>query len=533
MKKISFLCLFFGIIMAVNAQNPDEEIFRTSIQTLASDEFGGRGPLTSYETKAINYIADQFKKFGLQPVNGDSYFQSVPLQSISTRVKNNSLTINGKKGTLTLRSSDDFIIWSQSLKEKVTLAGAGYVFVGFGICAPEYNWNDYEGIDVKGKIVVILVNDPGYYDDGLFCGKNMTYYGRWTYKFEEATRQGAAGALVIHDTAPASYSWSVIRNSWSSKNLNLRSEKPQMSFQGWISNDAAKRLFEKAGVSYDDAVNAAQKKGFKSFPIAAKSTVELYNTIQTGDTYNVAGILPGTDLKDEYIVYSAHWDHLGIGIPVNNDSIYNGAVDNATGVAGLFVIANKFNLLAQRPRRSIMFLSVSVEESVLLGSDYYSQHPLAPLDKTVVNLNMDCYGPSGRTHDVLISAAGDSETDRYVIEAAAAQGRIVKAAPPSTTGLYYRSDHFSFAKVGVPVIIARGGSEMLDPVAEEKKQAEHPPTNTYHQPSDEYQDWWDFSGTLDDIYLFYGIGLRLANESYFPRWKDGIVYKAIREGKTK
>jgi Zn-dependent M28 family amino/carboxypeptidase len=511
----------------------DEALFRSSIQELSDDAFGGRKPLTEYETKTVNYIADKFKELGLEPVNG-SYFQDVPLLAVKTNVKNNSVHLKGKKGNLKLKVMDDIVIWSLRAEEKIKLKNAELVFVGFGINAPEYGWNDYEGLDMKGKIAVCLINDPGYYDDSLFRGKNMTYYGRWIYKFEEAGRQGAAGILIIHDTAPASYNWSVVQNGKQTAVLSLNSptgNKEKVALNGWITGESAQKLFDIAGISLEESIAAAKKKGFKAFPMATHTTIETQNEVISAPSKNVVGVLPGTDLKDEYIIYSAHWDHLGIGSPVDNDSIYNGADDNASGVAGLFVLANRFKQLPERPRRSIVFLSVTAEEQGLLGSEYYAKNPLFPLEKTVVNLNMDGYGNKARTWDITLAAAGDSETDRYVKEAAATQGRVVKIAKNSTSGGYFRSDHFNFAKVGVPVVLAKGGRDYRDPDAVKAQKEKYGTPYTYHQPNDEYHEWWDVSGSLEDIYLFYGIGLRLANDNYFPKWNEVSPYKAIREGK--
>jgi Zn-dependent M28 family amino/carboxypeptidase len=534
MKKTLVLVFAFasGILLQAQSVN-DEELFRNSIRTLASDEFGGRKPLSPHESKTIRYIADEFKALGLVPANGDSYFQPVPLLNVETQIRKNAIVVNGKKGSVTLHPMTDYILWSQRSGKNPKPDKADYVFVGFGIHAPEFGWDDYAGVDVKGKIVVMLVNDPGFYDDHLFHGKNMTYYGRWTYKFEEANRQGAAGAFVIHEKEPASYDWNVVQNSWAGKNLGLYSENENLIFKGWITNDAAKQLFGNAGLSYNESVAAAQKKGFKSFALGLNSRIEVINNARIEDSHNVAGIFEGTDLKDEYIIYSAHWDHLGVGLPVDNDSIYNGAADNASGIAALFVIANRFKQLGIRPRRSILFLAVTGEESGLLGSEYYARHPLFPLEKTVVNLNMDGYAPKSRSHDVILGGSGDAETDKYVIEAAATQGRVVKPAANQTTGAYYRSDHFSFAKAGLPVILAVGGGDFIDPEAVEARKAKYGDVHTYHQPNDEYHEWWDVAGSLDDIYLYFGIGLRLANDSYFPKWNEGVVYKNIREGRTK
>jgi Zn-dependent M28 family amino/carboxypeptidase len=509
----------------------DEQLLRTSIRELSDDSFGGRKPLSRHEDLAVNYIADKFKALGLQPVNG-SYFQDVPLLSVKTNVKGNAVTLKGKKGSAKLNVMDDIVIWTLHAEEKLKVSKAELVFVGFGINAPEYGWNDYEGVDVKGKIAVMLVNDPGFYDDNLFRGKNyMTYYGRWTYKYEEASRQGAAGALIIHETAAASYAWSVVQNGRTTGVLSLNSptgNRELVALQGWITGESAQKLFDIAGKPLDESLAAAKKKGFRSFPLGVTTTIETSNDVITGNSRNVVGVLPGTDLKDEYIIYSAHWDHLGIGTAVDGDSIYNGAGDNASGVSALFVIANKFKQLPEKPRRSILFLAVTAEESGLLGSEYYATNPLFPLSKTVVNLNMDGYGDKLRTTDVRASGGGLSkDVDRYVVEAAAVQGKPVTFSTTNPGGGFFRSDHFNFAKVGIPVILA-SGSKPLDPQAAEEHRKLWGGKSTYHQPSDEYHDWWDFSGSLEDIYLYYGIGLRLANDGYFLKWDDA-TYKTVRD----
>lgn len=533
MKKISISILALALAITTKAQinQSDETLFRKSVEVLASDEFGGRKPLTPYEKLTVDYIVDTYKQLGLQPANGDSYIQNVPLLSVKTIPKNNKIVVKGKKKTTDLVNYNDVVFWSPWSDKKINLSKAQYVFAGFGINAPEYGWNDYADIDVKGKIAIVLVNDPGFYDDNLFRGKDMTYYGRWIYKFEEASRQGALGVLVVHQTDAASYGWDVVQSSWGGVNLNLYSEtenKELVALQGWISQDGVARLFDVAGVSLAESIEAAKKEGFKSFDLNATSNIELINDAQISNSANVAGIIPGTDLKDEYIVYTAHWDHLGIGNPIDGDSIYNGASDNATGVAGLFVLANRFKQQEQAPRRSILFLSVTAEEAVLLGSEYYCRHPLVPLDKTVINLNMDVYGPRGRTSDIILRAKGESETDRYVYDAAATQGRIVKPIE-NKRGSYFRSDHFSFAKVGVPVVLAAGGTDYLNEGEEAVVKARNNGKNTYHQPTDEYDSSWIVSGALEDIYLLYGIGHRLSNENYFPKWNDGVPYKIARE----
>ena len=541
MKKLCTLTVLLTLLLSAVAQTSsyvslkgmsDEALFRTVIKELSGDNFGGRKPLTPYDALSTDYIAAKFKEVGLEPAVNGSYFQKVPLLGVHTQIKNNQVVVTGAKGTVKMNYWDDIVLWTLRAEEKLKINKADFVFVGFGINAPEYGWNDYAGVDVKGRVVVMLVNDPGFYDDNLFRGKNMTYYGRWVYKFEEAGRQGAAAALIIHDTEPASYGWSVVQNSRATSSLSLYSStgnKELVPFQGWITGESAQKLFNAAGVSLDESVAAAKKRGFKSFPLKLKTTIESTNTIEIGESANVAAVLPGTSLKDEYIIYSAHWDHLGIGQPVAGDSIYNGASDNATGVAALVMLGRRFSELPQRPQRSILFLAVTGEESGLLGSEYYANHPLFPLDKTVICLNIDSYGDNMRTHDVVVSAAGHSETDRYVVDAAAAQGRTVTFTNENSGGGYYRSDHYNFAKVGVPVVLAKGGRNYLDPEALRAHRAKYYPQGTYHQPSDEYHEWWDVSGSLQDLYLFYAIGLRLSNNGYFPKWNDGVEYKAIRE----
>ena len=543
MKIVITISLFFLALFSTKAQTndtsiqkmDDETLFRKVTRELSDDRFGGRKPLTEYEAPTLEYIAGKFKEVGLEPVSNGSYLQKVPLIGVDTKIKNNEIVVKGKKGMVKIRYWDDVVVWTMRAEKKLIIKDAGFVFVGFGINAPEYGWNDYENIDVKGKVVVIMVNDPGFYDENLFRGNNMTYYGRWTYKFEEAGRQGAAAALIIHDTDPASYDWSVVQNSRASSNLSIYSEtenKNLVAYQGWMTGETAQKLFDAAGVSLNESIAAAKTKKFKSFPLNLKTTIESNNEVRIGESANVAGILPGTSLKNEYIIYSGHWDHLGIGQAVDGDSIYNGANDNATGIAALVLLAKRFNELPERPKRSIVFLAVTAEESGLLGSEYYVENPLYPLNKTVICLNIDSYGDNMRTKSVMISAAGHSETDRYVIDAAATQGRNVLFSNNNSSGGYYRSDHFNFAKKGVPVVLARG-RESIDPQAVQAHRAKYYKGSTYHQPSDEYHDWWNVSGSLEDIYLFYGIGLRLANDEYFPKWNDGVEYKYIRERNVK
>ena len=525
MNKKLFLSLFMAASFSLSAmaqhKQYEEEVafWKERIQTLASDEFGGRKPLTEYETKTINYIADEFKKLGLEPANKGSYFQ--PVREISTfaRPDKNRIRVKAAKGSMDLNFPDDIVIWTLRGQKKIVVPNTDFVFVGFGINAPEYNWNDYEGIDVKGKIVIAMVNDPGFYDKNLFRGRNMTYYGRWTYKLEEAKRQGAAGALVLHNKPAASYGWEVCSSSHIQHNIGLCSDDlnaDALAFQGWLHEEAAKKLFEMSGVDFEEVTAAAKKPGFKSFTMKAKSKVTMnVQDMVVGESHNVAAVLPGTDLKDEYIVCTAHWDHFGIGKTINGDSIYNGASDNASGTAALMLLAKKFQQLPVKPRRSIVFVAVTSEECGLLGSQGYCENPLFPLSKTAVNLNFDGIAPALRTTGVTLRAAGKTNTDALVIAAAAAQGRQVRIVTEDPAGGYFRSDHFNFVKKGVPTVLCGGGGEVID----KEKQAAIPKAYRYHQPNDEYDEsWWNFDGAMENLNLLFSIGVIIANQDEMPKW---------------
>lgn len=510
------------------AQTTDDDglaFLKERIRTLGSDEFGGRKPLTPYETKTIHYIADEFRQLGLQPANGDSYFQEVREIATLTRLKNDKMTVKGAKGKTDLRFPDDIVIWTNRGTDKLVIPATDLVFVGFGIHAPEYGWDDYKDIDVKGKIVIAMVNDPGFYDNSLFRGRNMTYYGRWTYKHEEAERQGAAGVLVLHNKAAASYGWEVCQSSHVQKNIALCDETlnaQAIGMKGWLAEEACRRIFEACGKDFEAALAAAKRPGFKSFVLPAKSKVELDIQKEVGQSHNVAGILPGTDLKDQYLVCTAHWDHFGIGTPINGDSIYNGASDNASGVAALMWLARKYQQLPVRPRRSIVFVAVTSEECGLLGSQHYCEHPLFPLEKTAVNLNFDGVAPAERTHDVTLRAAGKTNLDALVVAMAAAQGRKVTIRTEDPAGGFFRSDHFNFVKKGVPTVLAGGGKDYVDKARHEAK----PKVNRYHQPNDEYDEsWWDFDGTLENLNLIFGIGLVIANDDEMPAWLPGADFQ--------
>ncbi|HYG39012.1 MAG TPA: M28 family metallopeptidase [Cytophagales bacterium] len=514
-------------IKAINEQD-----FAIHIKTLASDDFQGRRPFTEGETKTINYLKEQFQKLGLKPGNGDSYFQQVPMAEIESTPAG-PMQIKGKSGSVNLNFLDEFVATSRHVTDQVKIENSELVFAGFGIVAPEYNWNDYEGLDVKGKTVIVMVNDPGFYDSTLFKGKTMTYYGRWTYKYEEAARQGAKGVLIIHDTAPASYPWSVVRGGFSGKKLYLEAKDNNMSraaMEGWISTEAANKIFKLAGVQ-EDLINQAKKENFKPVPLGLNVSLTLNNSIKKSTSNNVLALIPGTDRNDEVIIYTAHWDHFGVGEKINNDSIYNGAVDNATGTAALIEIASAFMELKNKPSRSILFLAVTGEEEGLLGSEYYATNPVFPVSKTVANINIDALHPIGKTKDISVVGTGQSQMDEYIEEAAAKQGRTVTPDSNPSAGYFFRSDHFNLAKVGIPALYVETGTISNEHGAEwGKKQAENYTNEKYHSPEDEFDpQTWNLSGIVEDIQLLFAVGLRLSNESSFPEWKTGSEFKAKRE----
>ena len=504
------------------------------LSVIAADSLEGRKPFSNGETKTINYLKNEFEKLGLEPGNGKSYFQKVPMVEIKS-VPENKMVIKGKTGSLDLAYLTDFVAGSRRLQDQVSITNSPLVFAGFGIVAPEYGWNDYKDLDVKGKTVVVMINDPGFADSTLFKGKNMTYYGRWTYKFEEASRQGAAGILIIHDTEPAAYPWSVVRSGWSKSKLNLQSEDNGMNrtvVEGWISLDKAKALFKLAGQN-DGLLETGKKKGFKAVDLGLTTSLTIKNKIKKSLSYNVLAKVSGNKHQDEAIIYSAHWDHLGIGEKVQGDSIYNGAVDNATGVASLLELATAFKKLPKQPDRTILFISYTAEEQGLLGSEYYAKHPVFPLAKTVANINMDMMGIAGKTKDIVVYGFGQSELEDYAAASAKKQGRIVVPDPVPSSGLYYRSDHFNLAKVGVPSLFTGSG---VDNVKNGRdwglKQVADFTKFRYHSPQDNFDaKTWDLSGIVEDIRLVFDLGYRLSNEESYPKWKEGSEFKAIREKK--
>ncbi len=513
------------------------------IKTLSSDTYEGRGPGTDGETFAINYLTDQFKQMGLAAGNTNGKFiQNVPLVGITTG-QDVEMKIKATNKELKLKFGDDFVARTVRLGEKTAFDGE-VVFVGYGVVAPEYGWDDYKGMDVRGKVLIMLVNDPAIpdpkqpskLDDKMFKGRAMTYYGRWTYKYEIAARKGAAGVLVVHETGPAGYPWSVPKGSFTIENFDLVSPDKNMSrvnIEGWISNDRARELFGVVGMNFDAMKRAAIRKDFKPVALNARAKLELRQKTRFIESHNVVAKLEGSDprLKDQYVIYTAHWDHLGVGLPnEKGDKIYNGALDNATGCAGLVEMARAFKALPTPPRRSILFLSVTAEEKGLIGSKYYAENPIYPLEKTVAVINMDGLNQWGPTRDVTVVGLGNSTLDDVLRQAAAEKKRALRPDPEPEKGFYYRSDHFSFAKVGVPALDPSDGIDFIGkPAGWGRQKRDEYTERDYHKPSDEIKPDWDLSGAAEDLRLLMTVGYRIANAEKYPEWKSGNEFKARRE----
>ena len=503
------------------------------IQVLSSDSFQGRRPFTVGETRTVDYLQTAFANLGLEPGNGNSYVQDVPLVEISP-IGAPSLKVQSPKGSLDLKSLSDFVLWTERPDSVVSLDKNDIVFAGFGVVAPEYNWNDYAGLDVKGKTVLVLVNDPGFYDSTLFKGHTMTYYGRWTYKYEEAARQGAAACLIIHNTGAASYPFSVVTSSNGGVKLHLDNRKSpsyQLALQGWITEETGKKLLAAAGKD-SSLLTDAQHKGFKPVPLDLKLSASVRVKEVYNQSHNVIGKITGSKRPDQYIIYSAHWDHLGIGQPdAKGDSIYNGAADNASGAASLLEIARAFKSLPEKPERTVIFLAVTAEEQGLLGSAWYAQHPVYPTATTVADLNTDVINTYGPTKDITYSGMGQSELEDYLSDEIKKKGRYIAPEAHPEAGHYFRSDHFSFARAGVPSLTPDAGIDNVEKGKEYGKMKQDEYTaKYYHQPGDEYDAArWNLDGGLQDIELNFLIGRRLAFETTWPGWKPGSEFKAIRD----
>ncbi len=514
-----------------NIVEVDQMTIGKHIERLASDEFLGRKPFTEGEVKTVNYLKDEFEKLGLLPGNGDGFFQDVPMVEI-TGIPSENMVVSGNTGSFNLERLKDFVATTKKAVPEVSLENSELVFAGYGIVAPEYGWNDYEGIDWQGKTAVVLINDPGFKsgDSTLFKGNEMTYYGRWTYKYEEAARQGADGLIIIHDTEPASYGWNVIEAGWSGARLAIESDLPLLNVESWISGASAQKVFNASAMKDQDYQTIARNKNFKPIPLNLKVSVDIKNKIKKDVSKNVVALIPGTERKDEIIIYSAHWDHFGIGKAIEGDSIYNGAVDNASGTAGLLAIAEAFKK-SNDTKRTIVFMAVTGEEQGLLGSAFYAENPIFDPKKTVANINIDALDSPGKMKDLTITGFGQSEMDEYAKEAAEKQNRYIIPDPEAEKGYFFRSDHFNFAKIGIPALYASGAYEGFDKSIEDiKKYNDDYRMYTYHQPSDEYNsETTELSGIQLDLQLLFNVGSKLSNEDYFPKWYDGSEFKAARK----
>jgi Zn-dependent M28 family amino/carboxypeptidase len=514
-------------------------------RTLSADEFEGRAPGTPGEDSTVAFLAREFARLGLQPGNPDgSWVQNVPLVGI-TSVPSLSFELDGR--TLPMEPVNDYIGYTTRVAERLVTKETETVFVGYGVVAPEYGWDDYKGVDVRGKVVVMLVNDPpvtkadGTLDDAMFRGQAMTYYGRWTYKYEIAAAKGAAGCLIVHETGPAGYPFAVLVGSNTRENFTIATpdrNAGHVAFSGWLTVDGARKLFTAAGKDYDTAKAAAARTDFRPVVLPAKASFTIDATLRNVASRNVVALLPGADpvLKNEYIVYTAHWDHLGRDERLPGDQIYNGAADNAAGTAVLLELARAFAGLpsAERPKRSILFLAVTAEEKGLLGSHYYATNPLYPLEKTVANINMDGANQFGRTEDLVVIGSGATTIEDVAAGVAAAQGRTLSPDPRPQVGSYYRSDHFEFAKVGVPAFYGRAGRRFIgQPPDFAEKQVDDYIAHRYHKVGDEVQPDWTFEGAAQDTALLFELGRRLAHDAAWPEWKPGNEFKARRDAMLK
>ncbi|HTG37352.1 M28 family peptidase [Sphingomonas sp.] len=524
------------------AQTVPVNLFRDAVRTLSSDEYEGRAPGTAGEEKTLAFLVELFQAAGLKPgnpkePNGPSWFQDVPMVEITAR-NVSPLTFTGGTGApQSLAYGPQMVVGTYRVTPRIEVANSDVVFVGYGINAPERGWNDYAGLDVKGKTVVILVNDPDWSMPGLdgpFGGRAMTYYGRWTYKYEEAARQGAAAALIVHQTEPAAYGWNVVQSSWTGAQQVAATENDgadQSAAIGWVQLDQAKALFARAGQDFDKLAAAARQKGFKPVPLAGvEASVSFDNQVRRHASKNVVGILPGTTAPDEVVLYTAHWDHLGqCEAAPDGDNICNGAIDNATGTAALIAIA-KAQAQAGATPRSQVYLAVTGEESGLLGSDYYGKNPLYPHARTVGGVNMDALSMAGPAKNVVVVGYGKSDLDAYLTRALATQGRVASPEPTPEKGFYYRSDHFSLAKHGVPMLYFDGGDDLVDGgKAAGQAYAEAYEENAYHGPKDEFDPNWRWDGIQRDLDLYYSVGRALASTTEWPNWKPGDEFRSLRD----
>ena len=527
------LVLAVALGATAQAQEISGDRIRAHVRFLASDLLEGRGTGARGGQLASEYIATQFELIGAKPAGDNgTYFQNVPLVGIDTQ-PDSRLSAVGKGGTLAFRWLDDFVGKNQRQKPDEKFDGEA-VFVGHGIVAPEFQWDDFKGVDVRGKVIVLFTNEPPSSSEKFFGGPALTYYGRWTYKFEQAVRVGAVGAIIIHTTPTAGYGWNVVRNSWGREEsyVKLRPREPELALAGWLTEEAGGRLLAASGRTVPELLKLADSREFKPIPLGVRISGEMHSKIREVNTRNVAAVISGSDpaLRQETVIFSAHWDHLGIGPVVDGDPIYNGAVDNATGCAMLLEIARAWASLEQKPRRSALFLSVTAEEDGLRGSEYYATHPLAPPGKTALALNFDGFQPFGRTMDVVVNGANRTTFWPQVQDAAERMDLLIRPDPRPEQGHYYRSDHFSYAKVGIPAFSVSQGEEVLGrPEGYGKKLFGDYNARHYHQPSDGYGEGWDFAGMVQVAQFGFLLGQSAANLEQLPTWNPGDEFLGARE----
>lgn len=545
MKKV-LIAVSFGLSCLLGCQSAEQANYQFQVSDLepnlvklASDEFQGRRPFTEGEKITTAFLETEFKNLGLEPGNGDSYYQDVPMVSIVSKSAE-TMELKNSNSSASLTGFQDFVIWTQKTDSLVEVKDAEVVFAGFGIVAPEYGWNDYAGLDVKGKIVVVLVNDPGFgtEDSTFFKGNTMTYYGRWTYKYEEAARQGALGCLIVHNTIPAGYGFNVIQGKHHQPILYLDDrgkENYKLGFEGWLTLPSAKKLFDLAGKNDSELLAAARKPGFHGMSLGVNLSASIQVEAEYNVSQNVVAKITGQSKPEEYIIYSAHWDHFGIGKPdETGDSIYNGALDNASGTAALLALAKAFKT-DEAPERTLVFLAVTAEEQGLWGSAYYVENPIYPLEKTVANINMDGINPYGKMKDVSIIGVGQSEMEDLLNVELEKLGRYSAPEPNPIAGYYFRSDHFNFAKVGVPALYFGTGIDHFEKGKEYGKSLQDEYVAVYyHKPSDAYDtSRWNLDGAVDDVQVLYNVGRSLANSDKWPNWKPTSEFKAVRDSYMK
>lgn len=545
MKKAFLNILAALLILAGCKESPEKDKGYNSIsltglndqvRIISDDEYEGRKPFTRGEKRVIYYLKQTLQILGLEPGNQDSYLQEVPMVEITAH-PDTVMQVNSPTGKFSLKGFDDYTLTTERTDSVVNWKNEEVVFAGFGVVAPEYNWNDYEGLDVKGKIVLVLVNDPGFggTDSTFFKGNTMTYYGRWTYKYEEAARQGAKGCFVIHNTVPAGYPFAVLQNSWNSAHLYLDIRNRKANYCqgiGWITKDATEKLFAAAGKDFQQEQTRARQPGFKGYSLNTTIATSMTVTKRYDKSANIVGKITGTKHPDEYVFYMAHWDHLGIGRPdETGDSIYNGAYDNASGTAAVIELAKAFRQIGKRPERTVVFLLVTAEEQGLWGSAHYANNPIYPREKTVAVINIDGVNPFGKMEDVMVVGVGQSEMEDILKEEAARLGRTVNPDSDPEKGGFFRSDHFNFAKAGIPALYIKPGNNLIGKTPEEGHAFKEEYTQKYyHKPSDEFDTTRvNFEGAVDDIRLLYLVGKRLAFGDEWPAWKEGSEFKKVRD----